>query len=136
MLFRILNALRQKPKHVRDQYAFGGAVIFTAIVMGVWSLSLPARFSTVAQGVSEAQPAAAPFSHMFSQLKEQLGKGFGGDESESSIELAPNAPGEPVLGLPELTATTTLYDIPTSTPTKEEGRPILIGTSSASTTAP
>ena len=62
MLFRIIDAIRRKPKHVREQYAFGGAVIFTAVVVGVWSLSLPARFAVVSEGVSEANPPAAPGS--------------------------------------------------------------------------
>lgn len=131
MLFRLLDTLRKKPKHVREQYAFGGAVVFTAMVVGVWSLSLPARFAAISDGVSEVQPAAAPFAHMFSQLKEQVQR-ITSNDSDSSSEIN-DAPSTEPVGLPELTATTTLYDIPTTTTETLPSRPILIGTSSAST---
>lgn len=73
MLFKILDNLRLKPKHVRDQYAFGIAVFFTLAIGGVWSLSLPSRFAGESQVAALASTTnAAPFSNFFTQLKEQF----------------------------------------------------------------
>ena len=73
MVFKILDHIRSKPKHVREQYALGIAIFCTMAIGGVWSLSLPARF------VSDSQMAAvgstttpAPFSNLFTQLKAQF----------------------------------------------------------------
>ena len=133
MLFRIIDAIRRKPKHVREQYAFGGAVIFTAVVVGVWSLSLPARFAVVSEGVSEAKPPAAPFAHLIGQVKEGFSrfKTVSQEVKETVLEATST---EPIMALPEATATTTLYDIPTTTESTPLARTIMIGTSSASTT--
>ncbi len=42
-----LNRLRQKPKHVLDNYAFFATCAVVAVIAGVWSLSLPVRFAGV-----------------------------------------------------------------------------------------
>ncbi len=133
MLFRIIDAIRRKPKHVREQYAFGGAVIFTAVVVGVWSLSLPARFAVVSESVSEAKPPAAPFTHLIGQVKEGFSrfKTVSQEVKETVLEATST---EPIMALPEATATMTLYDIPTTTESAPLARTIMIGTSSASTT--
>lgn len=133
MLFRILDAIRRKPKHVREQYAFSGAVIFTSVVVGVWSLSLPARFAAVSEGVNEAAPPAAPFAHLISQAKEGFSR-LKSVSKEVEEGLVQSSSTESFVSLPEATATTTLYDIPTSTDNIQPARTILIGTSSASTT--
>lgn len=73
MLFKFLDSIRSKPKHIRDQYAFGIAVFCTLAIGGVWSLSLPARFagpSNVATLASSTN--AAPFANFFTQLKNQF----------------------------------------------------------------
>jgi hypothetical protein len=78
MILRAIESIRQKPKAVRQRYAFVTTVIFTAIVTGVWSLSLPARFTAVQEGVTTASPeitsqtASAPFSGVWSQFKQQV----------------------------------------------------------------
>jgi hypothetical protein len=73
MLFRTLDKIRKKPKPVRDQYAFGIALAFTAILVGVWSLSLPARFTNLAGGKNEANTSSAPFSNLVKQFKQGFG---------------------------------------------------------------
>ena len=73
MLFKFLDTIRSKPKHIRDQYAFGIAIFCTLAIGGVWSLSLPARFagpSNVAALASSTN--AAPFANFFTQLKNQF----------------------------------------------------------------
>ena len=76
MLFQFLDNLRQKPKQVRNQYAFGFALCSTVIIAGVWSLSLPSRFAnlgnTAAVGNASSTVSTVPFSGLFNQLKEQF----------------------------------------------------------------
>jgi hypothetical protein len=73
MLFKILDNLRSKPKHVRDQYALGIALFCTFVIGGVWSLSLPSRFGGDSQVAALASTTnAAPFSNFFTQLKSQF----------------------------------------------------------------
>jgi hypothetical protein len=73
MLFKFLDTVRSKPKHVRDQYAFGIAIAFTLVVGGVWSLSLPSRFAGGTQVAALASTTnAAPFANFFTQLKHQF----------------------------------------------------------------
>jgi hypothetical protein len=69
MFWRWLETIRQKPKSTRDQYAFGAALTFTALVVAVWGFSLPARFSDTPDGES----ANAPFAGLFSQMSAGLG---------------------------------------------------------------
>lgn len=73
MLFQILDNIRNKPKHVRDQYAFGIAVFCTLVIGGVWTLSLPSRFAPESQVAALASSTnAAPFTNFFTQLKNQF----------------------------------------------------------------
>ncbi len=73
MLFKILDHIRSKPKHVREQYAFSIAIFCTLLIGGVWTLSLPARFVGETQMASLASSTnAAPFSNFFTQLKQQF----------------------------------------------------------------
>jgi hypothetical protein len=73
MLFSRLDKLRQKPKIVRQQYAFFGALTLTAVVAGVWTLSLPARFAGVGEVATATDEAAPPFAHIFGELKDRFG---------------------------------------------------------------
>ncbi|MBY0537857.1 hypothetical protein K2P47_00475 [Patescibacteria group bacterium] len=83
MLFKILDNIRQKPKHIRDQYALGIAIMCTLMIGGVWSLSLPARFGGDSQVAALASTTnAVPFANFFTQLKNQF-SGF----SEAIDEL-------------------------------------------------
>lgn len=72
MLYTFFDNLRTKPKGVRDQYALAGAICFTLMIGGVWSLSIPARLSTVASSASTTAVASAPMSGFFAQLKSQF----------------------------------------------------------------
>ncbi len=73
MLFKILDRIRSKPKHIREQYALGIAIFCTMAIGGVWSLSLPARFAGESQMAAVASSTnAAPFSNFFTQLKQQF----------------------------------------------------------------
>lgn len=93
MLLRAIENIRQKPKPVRQRYAFVVTVTFTTIVVGVWSLSLPARFVAVQEGVMKVKPeitsqtATAPFSGVWSEFKQQILSLVGKGATTSSEEL-------------------------------------------------
>ncbi len=73
MLFKFLDHIRSKPKHVREQYALGIAIFCTLVIGGVWSLSLPARFAGETQlAALGSSTSPAPFSNFFTQLKQQF----------------------------------------------------------------
>ncbi len=44
--------LKQKPSHVKGQFAFVVATVVTAGIALVWSVSLPARFATIGEGIN------------------------------------------------------------------------------------
>ena len=71
MLFKILDKIRTKPKTVRNQYAFGVASVFTAILVVIWSLSLPAKFSDVNMAIKEDNNGI-PFSGLLAQFKNKF----------------------------------------------------------------
>ena len=43
----ILARLKEKPSHVKTQYAFTGAIVVTGLIALVWTTTLPARFGAV-----------------------------------------------------------------------------------------
>ena len=54
MLKRVIRAVRQKPKAVRDQYAFFLAISLTGVIVVFWLLSLGSMF----EGMALSQLAA------------------------------------------------------------------------------
>lgn len=72
MLYKILDTIRAKPKAVRDQYALGTAVLCTLLITGVWSLSLPSRFTTTSLAAAGAASSTSPFSGLIGQIKKQF----------------------------------------------------------------
>ncbi len=152
MLFKFLDTIRSKPKHVRDQYAFGIAVAFTLVIGGVWSLSLPSRFAGGSQVAALASTTnAAPFSNFFTQLKHQFsGVKKAIDElpkstsTPSSIASTTQAALELKISeenKEQIKASSTETKIEfgtkatTSTSVGSSGKSILVGTSSASATS-
>ncbi len=68
---KIFKHIRQQPKHVRENYAFGIAATFTVIVLLVWVVSRPQTglLGGIPNQVSET---AAPFATLLKESKEQL----------------------------------------------------------------
>ena len=151
MLFQFLDTLRQKPKSVRNQYAFGFALSCTLIISGVWTLSLPSRFANIgsvaAVGSASSTIASAPFAGLFNQMKEQFA---GAKEVIKSLptatstaegvstSTAPVSAFTPILTdenkaalLASTTVTTELYQATATSPAQQT---ILIATTSATTT--
>ncbi len=78
MIWRWLDTIRRKPKHVREQYAFGVAITFTGLVIALWSFSLPSRF--VNTPTEDGVVAAAPFAGLFNEFRQ----GFGAIKSQTA----------------------------------------------------
>jgi hypothetical protein len=74
MMYHWLQHIRNKPKHIREQYALLFSVIIMIMIAGVWSLSLPAQLQKITSTDKSEQSAAAPLSGLFSGLKEQFTK--------------------------------------------------------------
>jgi hypothetical protein len=127
MLFRLLDALREKPAHIRRQYAFGLAVMFTLLVGGVWSFTLPARFLAEAP-VAEIPSATTPFASLWNTMKDQ----FGTMKQQATAIVASTTASSTATST---ASTSDMFDaltlVSTSTPPAPKPQPILIGTTSA-----
>ncbi len=125
MFFEWLDRIRQKPKVVREQYAVFAALVIVGIIVGVWSLSLPSRLSSLLdEETGVVQQASTPFSSLWSGMREQFSKR--GDVLPAdvpSVEQIPNMleemvraiesgeqelpPPRPVANIVQITTTTT-----------------------------
>jgi len=117
MLFKILDKIRTKPRQVRDQYAFGIAFTFTAVLVGIWMLSLPARLDNVSDVVSGEEANTTPFSGLITQIKNQFGTA---KDSAAAVFQATSS-----------TTVTPLFLAPDSAPEKQNQQPIEIRISSS-----
>lgn len=78
-----LEELRRKPKQVRTQYAFFGALSVTLLITLVWGFSLPARFADTGtetgsaessgDSLDEQESTFSEFGTFFSNARDQLG---------------------------------------------------------------
>ncbi|MFT5831768.1 MAG: hypothetical protein ACI9SY_000137 [Candidatus Paceibacteria bacterium] len=83
MLIRFFSSIRNKPKEIRDQYAFWIALIATAIVAVPWFLGLPGQLASQQSGVA-SEPI---FSSFFNDASEKLGEATDSIGSIRSSEL-------------------------------------------------
>ena len=66
MIFRMLDNLREKPDHVRQQVAFGATTVIMSGIILIWIVTLPDRF----QGsIEEKEKSISPFSVLAEQGK-------------------------------------------------------------------
>lgn len=129
MLFRTLDNLRQKPKAVRQRVAFLTAASFTLLVGGIWTLTLPAKFTSSellaqSEGTKPFAGLWTGFRDQFSNLRQQAGAIVSTMPTSTAATTTPSE----MIDIRTLISTST-EPTPTPTPT-----PILIGTTSASTT--
>lgn len=68
MLIRVFSSIRQKPKHVRDQYAFWIAAVVTVLVAVSWLVDLPGKLNPE-QAPAESEPV---FSSFFNEAGSRL----------------------------------------------------------------
>lgn len=76
-VMNFLERMRTKPQHVKGQYAFLGALLFTAVVGSIWVASLPARFAEVTQQAEEPRVSSTDSKNslgaLFGSARDQLG---------------------------------------------------------------
>lgn len=137
-LFDRLDALRHKPKHVRNRFAFSVAAGTTLIVLLVWSTTIPSRLTFFDMHTSAEPAVAQPAS-----VTTKEGADAWWQRMFASVALWREKDSTPHLKktLPAATST------PTTTPmvwteaiekkktTTPGAKAVLIGTTSAETTA-
>ncbi len=132
MLFKFLDYIRTKPRHVREQYALGATVSFMLVVVGIWSLSLPTRFASISGEVGQEQTAASPFSHLIKQVKDSFSDGA--EAFKTLGEQMPSATTTP--DGPATAASSSSARASSTDDLEPKAQIIMIGTSSISTTTP
>lgn len=70
-MLKLIEKIRQKPKSVKDHYAFYGAVGITGVIAVVWAVSLPAGLNQ--NPVPEEGGPRPAFSTLFGEMKDQFG---------------------------------------------------------------
>jgi len=73
-----LEALRQKPKQLRNRYAFWTSLCVTLVIAAVWGTQLPDRFTTTSESDFEvSEESGSSFVHtlgeVISSFKSTLG---------------------------------------------------------------
>lgn len=99
MMGSFLTKLRRKPKHVKDNIAFGSAAAITLTICAVWFVAGP--LNTKEPSTREASPRA--FSTLLDQVKDQFASV---KESLPKAETSPAESGQPQVA----TATTTFIN--------------------------
>tara|TARA_B100000745_G_scaffold75304_2_gene45542 strand:+ start:614 stop:1012 length:399 start_codon:yes stop_codon:yes gene_type:complete len=81
-----LEELRNKPNHVKERYAFWGALLLTGIITFVWLLSFSGSQS---KEVVEEDETRSAISHYLREFRSQLGllKGVLKREKEDLVEV-------------------------------------------------
>ena len=72
-MWETLNALRKKPRAVRNRYAVIGAFSVTAVVAATWLIVLTLNIGATQSTLRTEQSASPIFSSFFSSTKKQFG---------------------------------------------------------------
>jgi len=94
-MLKWIEKTRKKPKAVRDQYAFFGALVLTGIIVVGWSFSLPARLESLTQqSEDDTQDSQSAFGQFFKNAKEQAAAAFDAgrsavEQETDTVEIAP-----------------------------------------------
>lgn len=148
MFFRYLEHLRQKPVHVRNQYAFWFATLFVSVLGVLWLLALPQQFLGI-QSVTE-DAGTTPFVGLFNSLRPSSSESetaapdtqvsAATSTATTTTEVSTTTSSLPNIVLTEETlqaiaSSTRATSTATSTPPALPSRPVLIATTSAAAAA-
>jgi len=130
----MLDELRQKPKHIREQYALLGALGITFLVAVVWGLSLSFQLkmfdTTVANEDSKMLPVSGgAFSRSYIDVKSNMASAWASFIKKSSEEVD----GELIKSEPVTEVSTSsgaIADDDIASSSVNNLRPILIATTS------
>ncbi len=123
-MLRKIEALRKAPPHVRNRYAFWVALVVTLLILGVWSLSIPARLSPHEQSVEKAGEEGGFVAHSIRSIFNSINEYFAPTNTETPATTTPDIERVDLLELVPDEVTPVATSTGTST-----------ATSSASTTA-
>ncbi len=99
---QIFERLRQKPSHIKAQYAFISASIVTLVIGLVWFSTMPARFSqveTTPDSTDSFETDTPGLNELLGDTKDQLGNLVNWEDSlvepigttESGVDASPRA---------------------------------------------
>jgi hypothetical protein len=71
-MLKKIEALRNQPKHIRNRYAFWTALLITACIALVWTLSIPARFENEEVTVTQTNETPGVFSRSFGDMRDAV----------------------------------------------------------------
>ena len=86
MLIRLISTVRQKPKHIRDQYAFWIAIGCTVLIGVVWLSGLTERVVTDSQTANDAESSGV-FSGFVSEITGQFSEVADNISQQSSTTI-------------------------------------------------
>ncbi len=148
-MLKKIESLREKPKHVRNQYAFYGAFVVTGLILALWVVSVPSRFQTPEEMAEDVSNDEGGFTRAFDDIKSNFVASVGSLQDDipeeflatTTEDVEPDERYTIDIGAmfatsseetPSTATTTELLknDVKVAAPVKE--RYILIGTSSAS----
>jgi len=84
-MLRHIEALREKPKAVRNHYAFTIALSVTLLIVAVWAISLPARLAFEEPIITKAADTGPSFSEQLSDINTFFGQGL--EDIKTQAEL-------------------------------------------------
>ena len=84
MLLRFIERLRERPKEVRNQYAFAIAGTITVVITLVWIVSLPSHFKGVE--IADTTRQGGAFKEFFSEMKQNATVIFSSLSNATSTE--------------------------------------------------
>lgn len=141
---RFLQNISRKPKAVKERYAFYFSSVFVGVVTFIWILSLPSRFGTTVTSVENE--GNSPFATFMGEMAGQLSNAKENIDSASAqmAAVASSSAQDIVLTnedldqIKEKTDSGTPY-VPSQEEEKREepvneGVPVMIGTTTATTT--
>ena len=141
----MLEELRQKPKSVKERWAFWSAFILTLMIASVWLLSLSFQFRSAQNVVANAETeninSSGAFSRSFSDVKANISSAwsaFTGRNVQNKTETdqdadQPVVPPEPVMETETSPATST--ETTKMEPERPAARTVLIATTTGQTVA-
>jgi hypothetical protein len=73
-MLKKIESLRERPKHIRNAYAFWISLSVTLLIAFLWSTTLPAKFSGTVTSTSSAQTVeqGSSFFHTLGELKDSV----------------------------------------------------------------
>ena len=86
MLLRWIENTRKKPRAVRNQYAFLGAVIMTVCIASIWGVSLSVRFDVNPESEEETKESTGAFARFLGETKQNIAATMAARKAEITAE--------------------------------------------------